>query len=73
MEAHRMALDVLDVAPRSAPTLAELVAARPVLTPRGQAALALVRFQRLWLHLGPADRAWFAGELAALAEEAQRG
>jgi hypothetical protein len=62
-----MALDVLDVAPR--PPLLDLVAARPVLTPRGQAALALIRFRAQWDHLGPADRAWFRDELAELAAE----
>jgi hypothetical protein len=63
----------VDPIPRSEPSLLALVATRPALTARGQAALALVRFQRLWLHLGPADRAWFHAELAELAEESQRG
>jgi hypothetical protein len=66
-----MALDALDVAPRS--PLIELVAARPVLTGRGQAALALIRFRAQWDGLGPADRAYFVGELADLAAEARRG
>jgi hypothetical protein len=40
------------------------------LTARGSAVVALLRFERLLRELGPADRRWFAGELAGLAEEA---
>jgi hypothetical protein len=40
------------------------------LTDKGAAAVALLRFERLLRALGPADRRWFAGELAGLAEEA---
>jgi len=40
------------------------------LTDRGAAAVALLRFERLLRALGPADRRWFAEELAGLAEEA---
>jgi hypothetical protein len=41
------------------------------LTDRGAAAVALIRFERLFRALGPADRQWFADELAELAEEAE--
>ena len=45
--------------------------ARPgALTARGEAMAALIRFEDLFRELGPADRAWFADELADLAEEA---
>ncbi len=40
------------------------------LTERGSAAVALLRFERLLRDLGPADRGWFAEELAELAREA---
>jgi hypothetical protein len=47
------------------------VAQVSALTDRGSAAVALLRFERLFRALGPADRRWFAGELAGLAEEAE--
>jgi len=40
------------------------------LTDKGAAAVALLRFERLFRALGPADRAYFADELAGLAKEA---
>ena len=40
------------------------------LTDRGAAAVALLRFERLFRALGPADRRWFADELADVAREA---
>ena len=40
------------------------------LTGKGAATVALLRFERLFRALGPADRRWFAGELAGLAREA---
>jgi hypothetical protein len=43
------------------------------LTPKGQAALALLRFERLFRDLDHDGRRWFANELAALAEEAEAG
>jgi hypothetical protein len=48
-----------------------IVESRSALTDRGSAAVALLRFERLFRELGPADRRWFAGELAGLAEEAE--
>jgi hypothetical protein len=57
--------------------MAAELAARPdpqtvpaTLTDRGSAAVALLRFERLLRALGPADRRWFADELADLAREA---
>ena len=41
------------------------------LTPKGAAMCALLRFEELLRDLEPADRAWFASELAELAEEAR--
>lgn len=41
------------------------------LTARGEAAVALIRFERLFRGLTPEDRRWFAGELAELTEEAR--
>jgi hypothetical protein len=41
-----------------------------VLTDRGQATVALIRFERAWEALAPADRASFAESLAQLAGEA---
>jgi hypothetical protein len=38
-----------------------------VLTDRGAATVALIRFERAWEALAPADRAYFAEELAQLA------
>ena len=47
------------------------VQAVPVgLTPRGHAYLALARFRDIYETLGPDDRAYFAGELVALALDA---
>ena len=37
------------------------------LTDRGQATVALLRFERAWEALAPADRAYFAESLAPLA------
>ena len=42
---------------------------RVVLTPKGAAVVALLRFERLLRDLDPADRAYFADELAMLAGE----
>jgi hypothetical protein len=41
-----------------------------VLTDRGAATVALLRFERAWEALAPADRAYFAESLAQLAGEA---
>jgi hypothetical protein len=41
-----------------------------VLTDRGAATVALIRFERAWEALAPADRACFAESLAQLAGEA---
>ena len=41
------------------------------LTARGEAAVALIRFEHLFRGLAPEDRRWFADELGGLAEEAR--
>jgi hypothetical protein len=41
------------------------------LTDRGAAAVALLRFERLFGELGSTDRAYFAEELVELAREAE--
>ncbi len=43
------------------------------LTAKGEAVAALLRFEELFKELEPADRRYFAGELAELAEEATSG
>ena len=41
------------------------------LTPRGEAAILLIRLEDAWAELGPADRAYFAGVLEDLARQAR--
>ena len=40
------------------------------LTPRGTACAHLLRFERAWRTLAPADRRWFAATVGGLAAEA---
>ena len=40
---------------------------RPALTPRGAAAVHLIRFEEIWAELGGADRRYFASTLEDLA------
>ena len=43
---------------------------RPALTPRGEAAVHLIRFEEVWAELGAEDRGYFAATLEQLAQEA---
>ena len=58
------------IATMPAPTVATDADAPAALTPRGVAALHLIRFEAVWAELDGADRAYFATELAELARQA---
>ena len=59
------------IATLSEPTVAADADAPVVLTPRGVAAVHLIRFEDVWAELDGADRAYFASELEQLAREAR--
>lgn len=52
------------------PTRPEATPTGQVLTPRGEACAHLIRFERAWRTLPPADRRWFATMLRRLTDEA---
>ena len=59
------------IATMPAPTVAADADAPAVLTPRGVAAVHLIRFEDAWRELDGAGRAYFASELEQLAREAR--